>query len=99
MARARQAAAAGTAIFARLERQADPAGSLAPEERAALVRSASRRLSAGGSAVDMPAERRPGTQTPIRFIAGRSKLKKCFRHSTQEALSFIANTESGGDRH
>ena len=46
MARADQATAARTAIFARLERQVDPAGSLAPEERAALVRSAGRRLGA-----------------------------------------------------
>jgi hypothetical protein len=45
-ARADQAAAARAAIMARLERQVDPDGSLTPEERAGLVRSASRRLGA-----------------------------------------------------
>ena len=37
MARADQAATARAAILARLERQVDPAGSLAPGERATLV--------------------------------------------------------------
>ena len=46
MARADQATAARAAILARLERQVDPAGLLTPEERTALVRSASRRLGA-----------------------------------------------------
>jgi hypothetical protein len=46
MARADQSMAARTAIIARLEGQVDPAGSLTPEERAALVRSAGRRLGA-----------------------------------------------------
>lgn len=46
MARADQAAAARAAILSRLERQVDPPGSLTPEKRAALVRSAGRRLSA-----------------------------------------------------
>ena len=46
MARTDQAVAARAAILARLERQVDPAGSLTPEERAALVRSAGRRLGA-----------------------------------------------------
>jgi hypothetical protein len=46
LARADQAAAARAAILARLERQVDPAGLLTPEERAALVRSAGRRLGA-----------------------------------------------------
>jgi hypothetical protein len=46
MARADQAAAARAAIFARLERHVDPSGSIPPEERARLVRSAARRLSA-----------------------------------------------------
>ena len=45
-ARADQAAAARAAIFGRLERQVDPAGLLTPEERAALLRSAARRLCA-----------------------------------------------------
>ena len=44
MARADQATATRAAILARLERQVDPAGSLAPEERATLVWSAGRRL-------------------------------------------------------
>jgi hypothetical protein len=46
MARSDQAAAARAAIFARLERDVDPGGSLSPDERAKLVRSAARRLSA-----------------------------------------------------
>jgi hypothetical protein len=46
MARADQATAARAAIFARLERQVDPTGLLTPEERTALVQSASRRLGA-----------------------------------------------------
>ena len=45
-ARADQATAARAAIFTRLERQVDPTGLLTPEERAALVRSAGRRLGA-----------------------------------------------------
>jgi hypothetical protein len=46
MARSDQAAAARAAMFARLERDVDPGGMLPPEERARLVRSAARRLSA-----------------------------------------------------
>ena len=46
MARADQADAARSAIFARLERQVDPAGNLPPDERAFLVRAAARQLSA-----------------------------------------------------
>jgi hypothetical protein len=46
MARVDQAVAARAAILGRLELQVDPAGSLTPGERAALVRSAGRRLSA-----------------------------------------------------
>ena len=46
MARADQADAARSAIFARLEREVDPAGQLPPDERAVLVRAAARRLSA-----------------------------------------------------
>jgi hypothetical protein len=46
MARADQAAAARAAILSRLERQVDPAGLLTPEERAAFLRSAARRLGA-----------------------------------------------------
>jgi hypothetical protein len=46
MARSDQAAAARAAIFTRLERHVDPGGLLPPEERARLVRSAARRLSA-----------------------------------------------------
>jgi hypothetical protein len=46
MSRADQADAARSAIFARLERQVDPAGTLTPEERVVLVRAAARRLSA-----------------------------------------------------
>jgi hypothetical protein len=46
MARSDQAAAASAAILARLERQVDPGGLLTPEERAALIRSAGRRLGA-----------------------------------------------------
>ena len=46
MARADQAEAARAAIYARLERQVDPARALSPEERAILIRSASRRLGA-----------------------------------------------------
>jgi hypothetical protein len=46
LARADQAAAARAAILARLERQVDPGGMLTPEERAALLRSAGRRLGA-----------------------------------------------------
>jgi hypothetical protein len=46
MAREDQAAAARAAIFAQLEREVDPAGQLNPQERAVLVKSAARRLSA-----------------------------------------------------
>ena len=46
MARADQADAARSAIFARLEREVDPADELPPDERALLVRAAARRLSA-----------------------------------------------------
>lgn len=46
MARADQADAARSAIFTRLERQVDPAGTLPPDQRAVLVRAAARRLSA-----------------------------------------------------
>jgi hypothetical protein len=46
MAREDQADAARSAIFARLERQVDPDGSLPPDERARLVRAAARELSA-----------------------------------------------------
>lgn len=46
MARADQAAAARTAIIARLERQVDPEGTLTAADRALLVRAAARRLSA-----------------------------------------------------
>lgn len=46
MARADQADAARSAIFTRLERQVDPAGTLSPDQRATLVRAAARRLSA-----------------------------------------------------
>jgi len=46
MARDDQAAAARTAILARLERQVDPDGSLIPEKRALLVRAAARQLGA-----------------------------------------------------
>jgi len=46
MARADQADAARSAIFARLERQVDPDGELRPEQRATLVAAAARRLSA-----------------------------------------------------
>jgi len=46
LAGADQAAAARAAILARLEQQVDPAGLLTAEERAALVRSAGRRLGA-----------------------------------------------------
>ena len=45
-ARADQSEAARSAIFARLERQIDPDGTLPPDQRAVLVRSAARRLSA-----------------------------------------------------
>jgi hypothetical protein len=46
MAREDQADAARAAIYARLERQVDPTRALAAEERAALIRSAGRRLGA-----------------------------------------------------
>jgi hypothetical protein len=46
MARADQADAARSAVFARLERQVDPDGTLNPDERALLIRAAARRLSA-----------------------------------------------------
>jgi hypothetical protein len=46
MARADQADAARSAIFARLEREVDPAGQLSPDERDRLVRAAARALSA-----------------------------------------------------
>jgi hypothetical protein len=46
MAREDQAAAARAAVFARLEREVDPDGVLPPDQRAALVRSAARRMSA-----------------------------------------------------
>jgi len=46
MARTDQADAARAAIFARLERQVDPDGTLSPEHRAVLVKAAARRLSA-----------------------------------------------------
>ena len=46
MARADQADAARSAIFARLERQVDPLGTLAPEQRTRLVAAAARQLSA-----------------------------------------------------
>ena len=46
MAREDQAAAARAAIVSRLERQVDPDGTLTPEKRASLVRSAARRLGA-----------------------------------------------------
>ena len=45
-ARTDQAEAARSAIFARLERQIDPDGTLPPDQRAVLVRCAARRLSA-----------------------------------------------------
>lgn len=46
MAREDQAAAARSAIFARLEREVDPDGLLPPDQRAVLVKSAARRMSA-----------------------------------------------------
>jgi hypothetical protein len=46
MAREDQADGARAAIFARLERQVDPYGTLPPEERARLVKAAARELSA-----------------------------------------------------
>jgi hypothetical protein len=46
MARADQAEAARNAIFTRLEHQVDPAGALPPDQRAVLVQSAARQLSA-----------------------------------------------------
>ena len=46
MARADQAEAARQAILARLEHQVDPAHTLPSSERAALIQSAARRLSA-----------------------------------------------------
>ena len=46
MAREDQADAASAAIFARLERQVAPDGTLPPEERAKLVKAAARELSA-----------------------------------------------------
>jgi hypothetical protein len=46
MARPDQANAARSAMIARLERQVDPAGALAPDEKAILVRAAVRRLGA-----------------------------------------------------
>jgi hypothetical protein len=46
MARADQADAARSALFARLEREVDPEGKLPPDERALLVRAAARQLSA-----------------------------------------------------
>jgi hypothetical protein len=46
LARADQADAARSAIFARLEREVDPQGLLPPSQRALLVRAAARRLSA-----------------------------------------------------
>ena len=46
LAREDQADAARTAIFARLEREVDPNGQLAPSDRAVLVRAAAQRLSA-----------------------------------------------------
>jgi hypothetical protein len=46
MAREDQADAARAAIFARLERQVDPDGTLPPGERASLVKAAARELSA-----------------------------------------------------
>jgi hypothetical protein len=46
MARADQAAAARAAIYARLEEEVDSARALTPDERAALVRAAGRRLGA-----------------------------------------------------
>jgi hypothetical protein len=46
MARADQADAARSAIYARLERQVDPAGILPPDQRNLLIRAAARRLSA-----------------------------------------------------
>jgi hypothetical protein len=45
-AREQQAHAARAALFARLEREVDPARRLPPEERAALVESALHRMSA-----------------------------------------------------
>lgn len=46
MARADQAEAARSALYARLEREVDPDGKLSPYERAALVRAAARGMSA-----------------------------------------------------
>lgn len=46
MAREDQSDAARSAMIARLERQVDPEGTLAPAVRAALVRAAARELSA-----------------------------------------------------
>lgn len=46
MARADQADAARTAMVSRLEHEVDPEGQLPPDQRAALVRAAARRLSA-----------------------------------------------------
>ena len=46
MARVDQADAARSALLARLEREVDPSGELPPDERAVLVRTAARRLSA-----------------------------------------------------
>ena len=45
MARADQADAARNAMATRLEREVDPEGQLPPDQRAALVRAAARRLS------------------------------------------------------
>ena len=45
-AREDQADASRAAIFARLEREVDPKGRLAPDQRAVLVKAAARRLSA-----------------------------------------------------
>ena len=46
MARADQADAARSALFARLEREVDPDGRLSPDQRALLVRAAARLVSA-----------------------------------------------------
>lgn len=72
-ARADQADAARSAIKARLERQVDPSGALPPDQRAALARSAARRLGAQLNAAR--ARKRASTGiVPTTWRAGASGL-------------------------
>jgi hypothetical protein len=82
MARADQADAARTAIFARLERQVDPDSNLSADERAVLIRAAARRLSATLNA----ARSQKRTQSPRTMIPDFDLPKNCLRWLRESTL-------------